>query len=87
MDKAFLNPKTVQILISLTGGTSYANEISTTVDCTYSHTVRILQKLEENGLVEGEKEGRKKNYKLTDEGQERAEALVNFLEAGGENQS
>lgn len=57
------------------------------MDCTYSHTVRILQKLEENGLVEGEKEGRKKNYKLTDEGQERAEALVNFLEAGGENQS
>jgi DNA-binding MarR family transcriptional regulator len=56
------------------------------VDCTYSHTVRILDKLEEYGLVEREKDGRKVNCSLTDEGQERAEALVNFLEAGGESQ-
>ncbi|WP_394329090.1 MarR family winged helix-turn-helix transcriptional regulator [Haloferax sp. Q22] len=86
MDEAFLNPKTVQVLISLTGGTSYASEISTEVDCTYSHTVRILDKFEEYGLVEREKDGRKVNCSLTDEGQKRAEALVGFLEAGGENQ-
>ena len=45
------------------------------VDCTYSHAVKILQTLEELGLVLFEKKGRIKLIKLTKKGEEIAENI------------
>jgi len=66
LDEAFLNRKTVEILTSLTGDSSYAQEVSRNVDFTY----RVFQRREDHGLARGEIEGRNKNYKLTEEGQD-----------------
>lgn len=77
LEDFFLNVKPVKILIALNDPNteSYASAISKKTDCTYSHTVRIIQKLEEASLVESNMKGRKKELELTDEGQELAKAL------------
>jgi DNA-binding MarR family transcriptional regulator len=73
----FLNKKPVKILITLNnpGTESYASAISKKTDCTYSHTVRILSKMEESGLITSSMKGRKKELELTDKGRELAKAL------------
>lgn len=61
----------------------YASLLAKEVDCTYSHTVRILQILEKNNLIEFEKKGRQKLIKLTPLGREIAttlEKLVSLFE-------
>lgn len=81
LEEFFINVKSAKILVSLNNPTSdnYASEISSRVDCTYSHTVRILQKFEENGLVDSSKEGRKKMVELTAKGNEIAEKLGELM--------
>ena len=37
---------------------TYASVLAKEVDCTYSHTVRILQELEDRGLIIFKKKGR-----------------------------
>ncbi len=46
----------------------YGSQLAKEVDCTYSHAVKILQTLEELGLVSFEKKGRIKIIKLTKKG-------------------
>lgn len=79
----FLNKKPVKILIALNdpGTESYASAISKKTDCTYSHTVRILKKMEEAELITSNMKGRKKELELTDKGQKLAKALseVSYL--------
>lgn len=77
----FLHSKPVKILVQLNNPAkeNYPSQISREIDCTYSHTVRIIQKLEQNGLVRAEKEGRKKQLQLTEEGQDIAETLSQLL--------
>jgi DNA-binding MarR family transcriptional regulator len=53
----------------------YGSVLAKEVDCTYSHAVKILQTLEELGLVVFEKKGRIKLIKLTKKGQEIAEHI------------
>ena len=53
----------------------YGSILAKEVDCTYSHAVKILQTLEELGLVTFEKQGRIKLIKLTNKGQEVAENI------------
>jgi DNA-binding MarR family transcriptional regulator len=48
----------------------YASTLAKTVDCTYSHVVKILQEMEDAGLVNFEKTGRLKILKLTKKGEE-----------------
>jgi len=77
----FVNVKPVRILVSIKNNRTgnYASAISSDVDATYSHTVRILHKLEDFELVESKKEGRKKIVELTDEGREMAECCAELL--------
>jgi len=58
--------------------TRYGSVLAKEVDCTYSHAVKILQTLEDVGLVEFEKKGRIKLIKLTKKGFEVAEAIENI---------
>jgi DNA-binding MarR family transcriptional regulator len=61
----------------------YGSVLAKDVDCTYSHAVKILQTLEDQGLVMFEKKGRIKIIKLTKKGQEVAdhiESIKNILD-------
>jgi predicted transcriptional regulator len=65
----FLHPKPVKMLTSLKNeDIRYATQVSKVVDCTYSHTVKVLEMFRRLGLVEFEKKGRVKLVKLTDNG-------------------
>ena len=67
----FLNNKPVDLLMQLAkpNARHYASALSKDVDVTYSHTVKCLQDMNEMGIVEFEKKGRKKIINLTDLGE------------------
>jgi DNA-binding MarR family transcriptional regulator len=81
LQEFFVNVKSAKILVSLSNPSTdnYASDISSQVDCTYSHTVRILHKFEDRGLVDSSKEGRKKVIELTEDGREVAENLGDLM--------
>ena len=65
----FLRPKPVKMLTSLKNeDIKYATQVSKVVDCTYSHTVKVLDMFRKLGLVVFEKKGRIKIVRLTDIG-------------------
>jgi predicted transcriptional regulator len=80
-EELFLHTKPSKILVKLNGPNTdnYTSKISREVDCTYSHAVRIMQKLDDKGLIKTEKEGRKKILKLTAPGQQIAKTLAHLL--------
>jgi DNA-binding MarR family transcriptional regulator len=77
----FVREKPVRLLIEINNPRTenYASELSKSVDCTYSHAVRVIQRMEKNGLVETEEKGRKKNIFLTDKGTRIAKRLSDLL--------
>ncbi len=77
----FLREKPTNMLIQLKKNERkrYASVLAKEVDCTYSHTVRILQELEKRGLITFDKRGRLKVITLTKEGSEIATVLQKLL--------
>ncbi len=73
----FFRKKPALILIALRRDSRarYGSLLAKEVDCTYSHAVKILQSLEQFGLVAFEKKGRIKLIKLTNKGQEVANSI------------
>lgn len=70
-DNLFLHSKPVKMLVSLkSDSVRYATQVAKTVDCTYSHTVKVLDNFRKLGLVKFDKKGRIKIIKLTPEGTE-----------------
>lgn len=74
----FFRRKPAMMLIALgkVSRAKYGSQLAKEVDCTYSHAVKILQTLEEFGLVSFEKKGRIKIIKLTKKGSEVAEHIA-----------
>lgn len=70
LEDLFLREKPAKIIIALKTAKSnvYATILSKEADCTYSHTIKILDVLRDMGLVEFEKKGRIKTVKLTSDG-------------------
>jgi len=68
----FFKFKPVEMLVFLKKGMGpkYATQVSKGVDCTYSHTIKVLEKFRELGLVAFKKRGRVKIIKLTSEGED-----------------
>lgn len=68
--EVFFRKKPSMILVCLKNNvrSRYGSILAKEVDCTYSHTVKILQEMERSGLVSFEKQGRIKTIKLTDKG-------------------
>ncbi len=68
----FFRRKPAMMLIALNkvSRPKYGSQLAKEVDCTYSHAVKILQTLEELGLVDFEKKGRIKIINLTKKGSE-----------------
>lgn len=70
-DNLFLHSKPVKMLVVLRGDSvRYATQVSKSVDCTYSHTVKVLDLFKHLGLVTFDKKGRVKIIKLTSDGEE-----------------
>ncbi len=91
IEKLFLKNKPVKIIVKIRmqRDENYALQLSKEVDATYSHTVKVLQNMEEHGLVKFNREGRKKIVELTDDGDRIAKAFKEVYDeiekAGGEN--
>jgi predicted transcriptional regulator len=72
----FLHGKPSGIIMCLKDSNGkYASILSKEVDCTYTHTLKILTQLKEYNLVEFEKDGRIKKVALTSEGEDVAHEL------------
>jgi len=73
----FFREKPAMMLVELKNAKSeiYASSVAKTVDCTYSHVVKILQEMQKAGLINFEKQGRLKLLTLTKMGQEVAEKI------------
>ncbi len=70
LEDMFLREKPAKILISLKTAKQpvYATILSKEADCTYSHTVKILNVLNSMGIINFEKKGRIKTVELTNDG-------------------
>lgn len=77
----FLRKKPVMMLVKLKADDKprYASLLAKEVDCTYSHTVRILQVLQQKSLIDFEKNGRLKLIKLSPKGTEIAGLLEKLV--------
>jgi predicted transcriptional regulator len=73
----FFRRKPALMLIALkkVSRAKYGSLLAKEVDCTYSHAVKILQTLEQLGLVAFEKQGRIKIIKLTKKGRDVADNI------------
>jgi len=77
--RLYLHVKPVRLLISLKAGPKYATILSKEIDCTYSHTVKLLDHFKKLGLVTFEKKGRIKIVKLTSVGEDLAHAFEGVM--------
>lgn len=70
LEDLFLREKPALILLALKAakGSVYATILSKESDCTYSHTIKILDVLKKYDVVTFEKKGRIKMVTLTDDG-------------------
>lgn len=73
----FFREKPAMMLVGLRNakGDIYASSLAKSVDCTYSHVVKILQEMEHVGLIKFEKLGRLKLLSLTKKGTEVADHI------------
>ncbi|MBW3015868.1 Rrf2 family transcriptional regulator [Candidatus Woesearchaeota archaeon] len=53
----------------------YASSLAKSIDCTYSHVVKILQEMEKSGIINFEKQGRLKLLTLTKKGMDMADHI------------
>lgn len=78
MFEVFFRKKPAMILVALKRDmikNKYGSVLAKEVDCTYSHTVKILQEMEKANLVTFEKQGRIKTISLTECGTKVAENI------------
>lgn len=88
-DEVFLKEKPVKTLVTIRRSRDeiYPSKVSKEVDTTYAHAVKVINQLEEDGLINSEKQGRKKILKLTDLGCEYADIFIEVLDILGQEQS
>ena len=79
----FFRRKPAMMLVALKriARVRYGSVLAKEVDCTYSHAVKILQTLENLGLVTFEKKGRIKLIKLTKKGMDVADNISNIKQS------
>lgn len=69
MKELFLRKKPVMLLLNIKlGSNKYISVLAKETDCTYSHTVKLLELFRGLGLVDFDKQGRIKYVKLTQDG-------------------
>lgn len=75
--KTFFREKPAMMLVELnkSRGEVYASALAKNIDCTYSHVVKILQEMQQEGLVSFDKQGRLKLLTLTRKGSDVASKI------------
>ena len=73
----FFRDKPALMIVALKNakGEVYASSLAKSIDCTYSHVVKILQEMEKAGLMNFNKQVRLKLLTLTKPGSEVAENI------------
>ena len=73
----FFREKPAMMLVTLNNAKAdiYASALAKQIDCTYSHVVKILQQMEDCGLINFDKKGRLKLLTLTKCGKEVADHI------------
>jgi len=80
LEEMFLRKKPARLLVHIKqSDQAYASRLAKKVDCTYAHTVKLLQKMQDHGLVEFNKDGRVKYISLTETGNNLAVDFENLL--------
>jgi predicted transcriptional regulator len=82
----FLREKPAKILLGMKISKDtpmYATILSKEADCTYSHTIKILNVFRQLGIVKFEKKGRIKTVVLTDDGWDIAHNLEAIIKKFG----
>ena len=82
LEELFLREKPARILLGMKTSKDapvYATILSKEADCTYSHTIKILNVFRRLGIVSFEKKGRIKTVALTDDGWDIAHNLEAML--------
>ena len=81
MEELFVRKKPVRLLLNIKmgGNPKYVSVLAKETDCTYSHTVKLLDIFKAMGIVEFEKHGRIKFVKLTAEGQDLGQDFESVL--------
>ncbi len=77
-EELFFRKKPIKLLIALSkvdDASSFVSILAKKTDCTYSHTVKLLDQFKNQGFVEFEKKGRIKYISLTDDGKKLATIL------------
>ncbi|MAH43324.1 hypothetical protein CL614_06450 [archaeon] len=77
-EELFFRKKPIKLLIALSkvdDASSFVSVLAKKTDCTYSHTVKVLDHFKEHGIVEFEKKGRIKYISLTEDGKKLATIL------------
>ncbi len=78
LEELFLRKKPVKLLLNIKmKNSTYISTLAKDTDCTYSHTVKLLDFFNNLGLVDFEKAGRIKYVRLTQDG----ESLANDFES------
>ncbi|MFH1978748.1 MAG: hypothetical protein ABIJ92_05465 [Candidatus Aenigmatarchaeota archaeon] len=90
LEDLFLREKPAKILLGLKTSKEsvYATTLSKEANCTYSHTIKILDMFNKLGIVKFDKQGRIKRVTLTDDGWDIAhnlEAMIKKLTQIEEN--
>ncbi len=78
--KTFFREKPAMMLVHLRNAKSevYASSLAKQIDCTYSHVVKVLQEMEQEGLINFDKQGRLKLLSLTKKGQDVASKITDI---------
>ncbi len=73
----FFREKPAMMLLGLKNNKTgvYASSLAKSIDCTYSHVVKILQEMERSDLINFEKQGRLKLLTLTKKGNDIADHI------------
>lgn len=81
LEDLFLREKPARILLGMKTKKPpvYATVLSKEADCTYSHTIKILELFKEMGIVTFEKKGRVKHITLTKDGLDIAQDLEGMV--------
>ncbi len=85
----FLNQRPAQILLELQPDQStYAKKIRDNIDTTYAHVTKILDRMNNQDLINKEKNGRRNELTLTGKGVDYKEKIRTFYsEAEGDDES
>lgn len=82
----FLKEKPVKALMVIgnSGNETYCSEVSEEIDSTYAHTVKLISRMDELGLIETRRSGRKKMVSLSEEGEKQAGIFRSLLKHYGD---